>query len=63
MLGSLLKQVVGGVEKTPGDISRAFQQQKKVIGGRGQRLPDIVRILQAITSLLSMFVCIDALDE
>jgi len=63
MLGSLLRQVVDGMEKIPEEISQAFQEQKKVIGGRGLRLPDIVKMLQAITSSLSTFVCIDALDE
>ena len=63
MLGSLLKQVVGGMEKIPEEISQAFQEQKKVIGGRRLRLPDIVKMLQAITSSLYTLVCIDALDE
>ena len=63
MLGSLLKQVVGGMERIPEHVSRAFQDQKKVIGGRGPRLPDIVRMLQTITSSQRTFVCIDALDE
>ena len=63
MLGSLLKQVVGGMEKIPEEISQAFHEQKKVIGGRGLQLPDIVKMLQTITSSLRTFVCIDALDE
>jgi len=63
MLGSLLKQVVGGMETIPEEISEAFQDQKKVIGGRGLQLPDIVKMLQSITSSLRTFVCIDALDE
>ena len=63
MLGSLLKQVVGGMEKIPEEILQAFEEQKKVIGGRKLRLPDIVKMLQAITSSLHTFVCIDALDE
>ena len=63
MLGSLLKQVVGGMEKIPKEISESFQEQKKVIGGRGLQLPDIVKMLQSITSSLRTFVCIDALDE
>jgi len=62
MLGSLLKQIVGGLERVPEKISRAFQEQKAV-GGRGLLLPDIVRMLQDITSSLRTFVCIDALDE
>ncbi|RPA98208.1 hypothetical protein L873DRAFT_1808815 [Choiromyces venosus 120613-1] len=34
-----------------------------VIGGRGPRLLDIVRMLQIITSSLRTFICIDAWDE
>ena len=56
MLGSLLKQVVGGMERVPEEVSRAFQDQKKVIGGRGPRLPDIVKMLQTITSSQRTFV-------
>jgi len=63
ILGSLLRQVVGGMEKVPEEISRAFQEQKNVIGGREPRLPDIVKMLQTITSSRPTFVCIDALDE
>ena len=63
MLGSLLKQIVSGMETIPKDISQAFQEQKKAIGGRGPQLLDIVKMLQAITSSQGTFVCIDALDE
>ena len=62
-LGSLLKQVVGGMERIPEEVSGAFQVQKKVIGGPGPRLPDTVKILQTITSSQRTFVCIDGLDE
>ena len=63
ILGSLLRQVVGGMEKVPEEISGAFEEQKRAIGGRRPRLPDIVKMLQTITSSLRTFVCIDALDE
>jgi len=63
MLGSLLKQIVGGMAKVPEEISQAFQEQRMAIGGRGPRLPDVVKMLQTITSSLRTFVCIDALDE
>ena len=63
ILGSLLRQVVGGMKRVPEDITEAFEEQKKAIGGRGLRLPNIVKMLQTITSSLRTFVCIDALDE
>ena len=63
ILGSLLRQVVGGMERVPEDITEAFKEQKKAIGGRGLRLPEIVKMLQTITSSMPTFVCIDALDE
>ena len=63
ILGSLVRQVVGGMEKVPEEISGAFEEQKRAIGGRRPRLPDIVKMLQTITSSLRTFVCIDALDE
>jgi len=63
MLGSLLKQMVNGMERIPDDISRAFQEQKQAIGGCGPQLADIVKMLQGITSSQPTFICIDALDE
>ena len=62
-LGSLLRQIVGGLERIPEEISRAFREERNAIGGRGPRLPAIVKMLEAITSSLPTFVCIDALDE
>ena len=63
MLGSLLKQIVGGLERIPDEISRTFQDHKKVIGGRGLRVPEIVKMLQDVTSLQPTFICVDAVDE
>ena len=63
MLGSLLKQMVSGMDRIPEEISRAFQEQKKAIGGCGPQLADIVKMLQAIASAQPTFICIDALDE
>ena len=63
ILGSLLRQVVGGMEKVPDEITQVFHKQKMAIGGRGPRLLDIVGVLQTITSSLRTCVCIDALDE
>lgn len=63
ILGSLLKQIVGGWEKIPGGIAKAFEDQKKVIGGRGLRLHEIVEMLETASSSQRTFICIDALDE
>ena len=63
VLGALLKQVVGGLDEIPGEIARAYENQKKVIGGRGPRLSDVVRMLQTTSSEKRTFICIDALDE
>ena len=62
-LSSLLKQVVGGLEEIPEMITKAFLEQKKVIGGRKLELGEIVEILQDISSSRPIFICIDALDE
>ena len=63
MLGSLLKQLLGGLGVIPAEIVRKFRGQKKVIGGRRLQLPDIVKLCAAITSFQRTFICVDALDE
>jgi len=63
MLGSLLKQIVSGLGTIPEEIRQTFQDHKKVIGGRGLRVPEIVKMLQTVTSLRQTFICVDALDE
>ena len=63
ILGSLLKQIVGGLERIPEEITRTFQEHKQVVGGRGLRVVEIVKMLQTVTSLQPTFICADALDE
>ena len=63
MLGSLLQQIVGGMERIPEEILRALRDQKRAIGGRRLRLVDIVKMLQLVTPSQPTFMCIDALDE
>ena len=63
MLGSLLKQVVGGLGEVPEEVAEAYEDQKKVIGGRAPQLPDVVRMLHTTSSEKPTFICIDALDE
>ena len=63
MLGSLLRQLVSGLEKIPKAIVRDFQKQKKGIGGRGLQVSEILKMFQAITATKRTFICVDALDE
>ena len=63
MLGALVKQLVWGLEETPEEVSRAYQNQKNAIGGRGPQLSDMVKMLQSTSSNKRTFICIDALDE
>ena len=63
VLGSLLKQIVAGLERIPDEIRETFEDHKKVIGGRGLRAQEILKMLQTVTSLKRTFICVDALDE
>ena len=63
MLGAILKQLVGGGD-IPEHLREAFQEGKRRFGGRGLRLPDLMKLLRiTIASLPQVFICLDALDE
>ena len=63
MLGSLVKQMIGGMETIPEGVSRVFQEQQNTLGGCRPQLVDLVKMLQVIASSRPTFICIDALDE
>ena len=63
MLGALLRQIVSGLDQIPKEIAGEFANYRKTIGGRRLRLPEIVKMLQDITSSRRTFICVDALDE
>jgi len=63
MLGSLLRQLVSGLEGIPEVVVGDFRDQKKVIGGRGLQVSGILKMLRNITTRRRTFICIDALDE
>ena len=63
MLGSLLRQLVSGLEGIPEVVVQGFRNQKKAIGGRGLQVSGILKMFQAITSTKHTFICVDALDE
>jgi len=62
-LGSVLKQVVAGLEEVPEGIVSAFRDREGVIGGQRLPLSKIAEFLQDISSSRYTFICIDALDE
>ena len=45
LLASLLKQVVGGLEAIPVEISDAFQEAKQGFDGRGLSVSEILKLL------------------
>ena len=63
ILGSVLKQIVDGLDEVPKRIVKAFRDREKVVGGRRLVLAEIVELLQDISSSRCTFICIDALDE
>ena len=63
VLGSLLKQIVGGMERVPEEIWSTLREQKNTVGGRRLQLEGVVKMLQFITSSQHTFICVDALDE
>ena len=63
ILGSLLKQLVFGLEEIPEEISKAYQRRRNAIGGQGLQTSDILRMLQIMCSRRRPFICIDAIDE
>ena len=63
ILGSVLKQVIGGLNEVPRTMVKAFWDRGRVIGGQRLALAEIVEFLQDISSSQPTFICIDALDE
>jgi len=63
MLGSLLKQLVFGLEEIPEEISRAYKDRKNAIGGQGPQISTILKMLRDTCSKKRAFICIDGVDE
>jgi len=62
-LGSLLRQLVSGMEEIPEVVVQCFRKEKRVIGGRGLQVSGILNMFQSITAKKRTFICVDALDE
>ena len=63
MLGALLKQVVSGLEEIPEEIASIYHRQRKILGGWGPQLSDILKMLRTTSTSRQIFICVDALDE
>ena len=63
ILGSVLQQIVGGLDEVPERIVKAFRDRGKAIGGQRLALLETVEFLLDISSTRRTFICIDAIDE
>ena len=63
ILGTLLKQLVFGLQEIPEEISEAYRDRKNAIGGQGPQISNILKMLQTTSARKRTFICIDALDE
>jgi len=63
MLGSLLRQLVGGLGKIPELVVQTFRKHGRGAGGKGLPIPEILNLFKAITATKRTFICVDALDE
>ena len=54
ILGSVLKQIVCGLEEVPERIVQAFRNRGKVIGGQRLQLAEIVQFILTISVYLYM---------
>ena len=63
MVGSLLTQAALGVVGIRGEIGSAFGKSGRG-GGEGLQLPEMVQLfVKTITSLVRVYICVDAIDE
>ena len=63
ILGSLLKQLVFGLEEIPEEVFKAYKDRRNAIGGQGPQISNILQMLQTTSARKRTFICIDAVDE
>ena len=63
ILGSVLQQVVGGLDEVPEKIVKAFGRRERVVSNQKLARSEIMKHLKDATSSRPTFICIDALDE
>ena len=63
ILGSVLKQIVSGLEVVPERIVEAYEEQVRFIGGRRLAFSEIMGNLRTILTSRRTYICLDGLDE
>jgi len=63
ILGSVLKQIVSGLEVIPEGIAEAFRDRVRVAGGQKLVLSEIMEHIRSILTSRRTFICLDSLDE
>ena len=63
VLGSLLKQLINGLDKIPEEVLDVFREEKMGVGGRALRCAQIEKLFRTITSSQRTIICVDALNE
>ena len=63
VLGSLMKQLVNGLDNIPREVLDVFREEKVGVGGRALRFAQIASLFQTITSSQRIIICVDGLDH
>ena len=63
ILGSVLRQVVSGLDEVPEEIVKKFRRRGRVASSQKLERSEIMEYLKDILSSRATFICIDALDE
>ena len=63
ILGSVLRQVVSGLDEVPEEIVKKFRRRGRVASSQKLERSEIMEYLKDILSSRPAFICIDALDE
>ena len=63
ILGSILKQLVFGLDEIPEEIFEAYKDRKNAIGGQELQISNVLQMLQTTSAKKRTFICIDAIDE
>jgi len=63
VLGSLLKQLINGLDKIPKEVLDVFREEKMGVGGRTLRFAQIEKLFRTITSSQRTIICVNGLDH